>query len=89
MSNLEQTLSIIKPDAVERNLQEEIKKNFIDNGFQIKNEKKIQISKSEAEEFYKVHQSKPFYGELCEYLSSGPIVVMILEREMQYRKTES
>tara|TARA_B100000700_G_scaffold328781_1_gene447789 strand:- start:7248 stop:7658 length:411 start_codon:yes stop_codon:yes gene_type:complete len=81
MSNLEQTLSIIKPDAVERNLQEEIKKNFIDNGFQIKNEKKIQISKSEAEEFYKVHQSKPFYGELCEYLSSGPIVVMILERE--------
>tara|TARA_B100000674_G_C37846810_1_gene918015 strand:- start:360 stop:770 length:411 start_codon:yes stop_codon:yes gene_type:complete len=81
MSNLEQTLSIIKPDAVERNLQEEIKKNFIDKGFQIKNEKKIQISKSEAEEFYKVHQSKPFYGELCEYLSSGPIVVMILERE--------
>ena len=68
MSNLEQTLSIIKPDAVERNLQEEIKKNFIENGFYIKNEKKIQISKSEAEEFYKVHQSKPFYGELCNYL---------------------
>ena len=81
MNNLEQTLSIIKPDAVERNLQEEIKKNFLENGFNIKNEKKIQISKSEAEEFYKVHQSKPFYGELCEYLSSGPIVVMILERE--------
>ena len=80
MSNLEQTLSIIKPDAVERNLQEEIKKNFIENGFNIKHEKKIQISKNEAEEFYKVHQSKPFYGELCNYLSSGPIVVMILER---------
>ena len=81
MSNLEQTLSIIKPDAVERNLQEEIKKNFIENGFNIKDEKKIQISKNEAEEFYKVHQSKPFYGELCNYLSSGPIVVMILERD--------
>ena len=81
MSNLEKTLSIIKPDAVERNLQEEIKKNFIENGFSIINEKKIQISKSEAEEFYKVHQSKPFYGELCNYLSSGPIVVMILSKD--------
>ena len=81
MSNLEQTLSIIKPDAVERNLQDEIKKNFIQNGFNIKNEKKIQITKSEAEEFYKVHQSKAFYGELCNYLSSGPIIVMILEKE--------
>ena len=81
MSNLEQTLSIIKPDAVERNLQEEIKKNFIENGFNIKDEKKIQISKNEAEEFYKVHQSKPFYEELCNYLSSGPIIVMILERD--------
>ena len=81
MSNLEQTLSIIKPDAVERNLQEQIKKNFIENGFDIKNEKKIQISKSEAEEFYKVHQSKPFYDDLCNYLSSGPIVVMIIEKE--------
>ena len=81
MSNLEQTLSIIKPDAVERNLQDEIKKNFIDNGFNIKNEKKIQILKNEAEEFYKVHQSKPFYAELCNYLSSGPIVVMVLEKE--------
>ena len=81
MSNNEQTLSIIKPDAVERNLQEEIKKNFLENGFTIKDEKKIHISKTEAEEFYKVHQSKPFYGELCNYLSSGPIVVMILERQ--------
>ena len=81
MSNLEQTLSIIKPDAVERNLQDEIKKNFVENGFIIKNEKKIQISKNEAEEFYKVHQSKPFYNELCNYLSSGPIVVMIIEKE--------
>ena len=81
MNNLEQTLSIIKPDAVERNLQEEIKKKFKENGFNIKKEKKIQISKNEAEEFYKVHQSKPFYGELCNYLSSGPIVVMVLEKE--------
>ena len=81
MSSIEQTLSIIKPDAVERNLQEEIKKNFLENGFTIKDEKKIHISKTEAEEFYKVHQSKPFYGELCNYLSSGPIVVMILERD--------
>ena len=78
MSNTEQTLSIIKPDAVERNLQDEIKKKFIENGFSIKDEKKIQISKNEAEEFYKVHQSKSFYGELCNYLSSGPIVVMII-----------
>ena len=81
MNNIEQTLSIIKPDAVERNLQDEIKKNFVENGFIIKNEKKIQISKNEAEEFYKVHQSKPFYNELCNYLSSGPIVVMIIEKE--------
>ncbi len=81
MSNTEQTLSIIKPDAVERNLQDEIKKNFVENGFNIKDEKKIHISKNEAEEFYKVHQSKPFYPELCSYLSSGPIIVMILERQ--------
>ena len=81
MSNTEQTLSIIKPDAVERNLQDEIKKNFTENGFNIRDEKKIHISKNEAEEFYKIHQSKPFYGELCNYLSSGPIIVMILEKE--------
>tara|TARA_B100000676_G_C18028893_1_gene817329 strand:- start:189 stop:599 length:411 start_codon:yes stop_codon:yes gene_type:complete len=81
MSNIEQTLSIIKPDAVERNLQDDIKKMFIDNGFSIKDEKKIQISKTEAEEFYKVHQSKPFYNDLCSYLSSGPIVVMKLEKD--------
>ena len=81
MNNLKETLSIIKPDAVERNLQDAIKKFFEENGFKIKSQKKIQISKSEAEEFYKVHQSKPFYGELCNYLSSGPIVVMILEKE--------
>ena len=78
---MEQTLSIIKPDAVERNLQDEIKKDFLNNSFTIKQEKKIQITKSEAEEFYKVHQSKPFYGELCNYLSSGPIVVMVLEKD--------
>tara|TARA_B100000029_G_scaffold487828_1_gene543748 strand:- start:322 stop:732 length:411 start_codon:yes stop_codon:yes gene_type:complete len=80
MSDIEQTLSIIKPDAVERNLQDEIKKEFVNNSFNIIKEKKIHISKSEAEEFYKVHQTKPFYNDLCGYLSSGPIVVMILEK---------
>ena len=81
MNNLEQTLSIIKPDAVERNLQEEIKNEFKKNNFLIVKEKKIHISKSEAEQFYKVHQSKPFYNDLCNYLSSGPIIVMCLEKE--------
>ena len=81
MSNLEQTLSIIKPDAVERNLIEEIKQEFKNKGFNILKEKKIKLEKSEAEKFYNVHQSKPFYNDLCSYLSSGPIVVMILERE--------
>jgi|TARA_B100001540_G_C15365099_1_gene443013 nucleoside-diphosphate kinase len=81
MSNLEQTLSIIKPDAVERNLQEEIKNIFKKNGFNLINEKKIHILKSEAEQFYKVHETKPFYNDLCEYLSSGPIIVIILEKE--------
>ena len=79
MSNTEQTLSIIKPDAVERNLTEDIKKIFIDNNLKIINSKKIHISKEEAAEFYKVHQSKPFYNDLCAYLSSGPIFVMIME----------
>ena len=78
-NNLEQTLSIIKPDAVERNLVEEIKNIFVKNNFKIKDSKKIHITKDEAAEFYKVHQSKPFYNDLCAYLSSGPIVVMILE----------
>ena len=81
MSSIEQTLSIIKPDAVERNLQEEIKIEFKNNGFEIINEKKIHISKEEAENFYKVHESKPFYNDLCEYLSSGPIIVMKLQKE--------
>ena len=81
MSNIEQTLSIIKPDAVERNLEGEIKEIFKSNGFQILKEKKIQIEKAEAEKFYKVHETKPFYNDLCEYLSSGPIVVMILQKE--------
>ena len=81
MSSIEQTLSIIKPDAIERNLDNEIKKEFINNGFKIAKEKKIQLAKSEAEEFYKVHETKPFYNDLCAYLSSGPIVVMILERD--------
>ena len=81
MNNLEKTLSIIKPDAVERNLDDEIKEIFIRKGFLIKNEKKIQIEKSEAEKFYKVHETKPFYNDLCAYLSSGPIVAMVLEKE--------
>ena len=81
MSNSEQTLSIIKPDAVERNLIEDIKQEFKKNGFIISKEKKIKIEKSEAEKFYQVHQSKPFYNDLCSYLSSGPIVVMVLARE--------
>ena len=80
MSNIEQTLSIIKPDAVERNLDNEIKQMFIKNGFYILKEKKIQIEKSEAEKFYKVHETKPFYNDLCSYLSSGPIIAMILEK---------
>ena len=81
MSNIEQTLSIIKPDAVERNLDNEIKEMFKSNGFKIVDEKKIQIEKVEAEKFYKVHETKPFYNDLCAYLSSGPIIVMILEKE--------
>tara|TARA_B100001121_G_scaffold259386_1_gene238405 strand:+ start:112 stop:522 length:411 start_codon:yes stop_codon:yes gene_type:complete len=81
MSSVEQTLSIIKPDAVERNLDNEIKEIFRSNGFKIIKEKKIQIEKSEAEKFYKVHETKPFYNDLCSYLSSGPIVAMVLEKE--------
>ena len=81
MSSLEQTLSIIKPDAVERNLDGEIKSFYEKNNLKIIKSKKVKISKEEASEFYKVHQTKPFYGELCNYLSSGPIVVMILEGE--------
>ena len=81
MSNTEKTLSIIKPDAVERNLDNEIKEIFKSKGFKIVKDKKIQIAKSEAEQFYKVHETKPFYNDLCAYLSSGPIVVMVLEKE--------
>jgi len=81
MSKIEQTLSIIKPDAVERSLAEEIKNIFLKNNLNIKETKKIHITKDEASEFYKVHQAKPFYNDLCAYLSSGPIVVMILEGE--------
>ena len=89
MSNQERTLSIIKPDAVERNLVEKIKDVFLKNNFSILEIKKLHITKDEAAEFYKVHQSKPFYNELCSYLSSGPIIVMILEGEnaiAAYRK---
>ena len=81
MNNLEKTLSIIKPDAVERNLDNEIKEIFKSKCFLIIKEKKIQIEKSEAEKFYNVHETKPFYDDLCNYLSSGPIVVMVLEKE--------
>ena len=81
MSSIEQTLSIIKPDAMERSLDGEIKLMFEKDGFKIAKEKKIQLAKHEAEQFYKVHETKPFYNDLCEYLSSGPIMVMILEKE--------
>jgi len=81
MSNIEQTLSIIKPDAIERNLDNEIKEMFTNKGFKIIKDKKMQITKAEAEQFYKVHETKPFYNDLCAYLSSGPIVVMVLEKE--------
>jgi len=81
MSSIEQTLSIIKPDAMERSLDGEIKLMFEKDGFKISKEKKIQLAKHEAEQFYKVHETKPFYNDLCEYLSSGPIMVMILEKE--------
>ena len=89
MSNIEQTLSIIKPDAIERNLQDKIKQEITSKNFKIIKEKKIHMSKEEAEQFYKVHESKPFYNDLCTYLSSGPIVVMTLQREnavMENRK---
>ena len=89
MSNIEQTLSIIKPDAVERNLQDKIKQEFTNKNFEIIKEKKVHISREEAEQFYKVHESKPFYKDLCAYLSSGPILVMTLQREnavMENRK---
>ena len=85
-NSIERTLSIIKPDAVERNLETKIKKIFLDNKLNIVDSKKIQISKEEAEEFYKVHQTKPFYDDLCSYLSSGPIIVMILEGENAIKK---
>jgi len=81
MNNIEQTLSIIKPDAIERNLNNEIKEIFKNKSFKIIKEKKIHLAKSEAEQFYKVHETKPFYNDLCAYLSSGPIVVMVLEKE--------
>ena len=81
MNDIEQTLSIVKPDAVERNLDGQIKEMFLANGFRITQEKKIQIEKSEAEKFYKVHETKPFYKDLCAYLSSGPMIVMVLEKE--------
>ena len=81
MNNVERTLSIIKPDGVERNLSEEIKSEFKNQGFEIIKEKKIKLDKSEAEKFYQIHQSKPFYNDLCNYLSSGPIVVMVLQKE--------
>ena len=80
MSNTEQTLSIIKPDAVERNLDEKIKSIFVKEGFKIVKEKKIKLEKADAEKFYKVHETKPFYNDLCEYLSSGPVVAMVLEK---------
>ena len=81
MNNIERTLSIIKPDAVERNLENEIKNIFVKNNFEIIKEKKVQLDKKDAEQFYKVHETKPFYNDLCNYLSSGPVLVMVLKKE--------
>ena len=81
MSKVEQTLSLIKPDAVERNLEEEIKQFFTKSGFKIAKQKKVKLEKKDAEEFYKVHETKPFYDDLCNYLSSGPVLVMVLKKE--------
>ncbi len=81
MSSSEETLSIIKPDAVERKLEDKIKSIFINNNFEIVREKKVKLEKKDAEQFYKVHETKPFYNDLCEYLSSGPVLVMILRKE--------
>ena len=78
---MEETLSIIKPDAVERNLENEIKNIFVKNNFEIIKEKKVQLDKKDAEQFYKVHETKPFYNDLCNYLSSGPVLVMVLKKE--------
>ena len=77
---MEKTLSIIKPDAMERNLEGKIKNIFIKNNFEIIKEKKVKLEKKDAETFYKVHETKPFFDDLCSYLSSGPIVVMVLEK---------
>ena len=85
-NSVERTLSIIKPDAVERQLDAKIKKIFLDNKLHIVDSKKIKISKEEAEEFYKVHQTKPFYDKLCSYLSSGPIIALILEGKNSIQK---
>jgi len=85
-NSLERTLSIIKPDAVERELETKIKKIFLDNKLNIIDSKKIQISKEEAEKFYKIHQTKPFYEKLCSYLSSGPIIAIILDGENAIQK---
>ena len=78
---MEETLSIIKPDAIERKLEDKIKNIFIKNNFKIVKEKKVKLEKKDAEQFYKVHETKPFYNDLCEYLSSGPVLVMILRKE--------
>ena len=77
---MEETLSIIKPDAMERNLEDKIKNIFIKNNFEIIKEKKVKLEKKDAETFYKVHETKPFYDDLCNYLSSGPILVMVLKK---------
>ena len=81
MSNIEETLSIIKPDAMERNLEDKIKNIFIKNKFEIIKEKKVKLEKKDAELFYKVHETKPFYNDLCNYLSSGPVLVMVLKKD--------
>jgi nucleoside-diphosphate kinase len=78
---MERTLSIIKPDAVKKNVIGKIIDRFESNGLRIAAMKKVQLSEKDAGEFYAVHRERPFFGELVEFMTSGPVVVMVLEGE--------
>ena len=79
--SIEQTLSIIKPDATKRNLTGKINSKLEDSGLKIIAQKRILLSKTQAEDFYKVHQERPFYNDLVRFMISGPVVVQVLEGE--------
>ena len=79
--SIEQTLSIIKPDATKRNLTGKINSKLEDSGLKIIAQKRILLSKTQAEDFYKVHQERPFYNDLVKFMISGPVVVQVLEGE--------